>query len=385
MRRNLVTNLRNQNTISFVLDWMTMAAVGQARFSEDMKVDNTSQDKILQPDPPVQEGETHEIQEEIKETNAMGTCSDGEHVHGQSRETTLPMGYKMIPKRGEDIVLNAHRTLTFLESNNPILWSQVLDMWSIRHESETCLIQYQLVQNVSVNGLKEILENACKLLRKGNQNSHQLSAYLFVLNVCCMTSAVVRRAVSFPGMVPLFKDFINNYLIGFIGTPFDEAGPLVNLAGSLAAILNMVEKFMAFSTSSQSDDLLPWWKTIDELCLDRSSAICNDKLKDNVNTFDGLEIVSVMVISVSQTMKMMQATDPPPPCNIMKLLDPRGYNAVFCSSLQCPVFVEEDGVLLHCARCKPAPYCSRRCQRAHWKQGHREKCWKITWDLNVVL
>ena len=364
---------------------MTMAAEGQARFSEDMKVDNTSQDKILQPDPPVQEGETHEIQEEIKETKAMGTCRDGEHVHGQNRETTLPVGYKMIPKRGEDIVLNTHRTLTFLESNNPILWSQVLDMWSIRHESETCLIQYQLVQNVSVNGLKEILENACKLLRKGNQNSHQLSAYLFVLNVCCMTSAVVRRAVSFPGIVPLFKDFINNYLIGFIGTPFLKAGPLVNLAGSLAAVLNMVEKFMAFSTFSQPDDLLPWWKTIDELCLDRSSAICNDKLKDKVNTFDGLEIVSAMVISVSQTIKMMQATDPPPSCEIMKLLDPRGYNAVFCSSLQCPVFVEEDGVLLRCARCKLAPYCSRRCQRAHWKQGHREKCWKITWDLNVVL
>ncbi|KAK0475667.1 hypothetical protein EDD18DRAFT_193658 [Armillaria luteobubalina] len=30
--------------------------------------------------------------------------------------------------------------------------------------------------------------------------------------------------------------------------------------------------------------------------------------------------------------------------------------------------------LPYCSRCKSFQYCSRSCQRAHWKAGHKEKC-----------
>lgn len=42
---------------------------------------------------------------------------------------------------------------------------------------------------------------------------------------------------------------------------------------------------------------------------------------------------------------------------------------------------EADGVemrlLMKCSRCKRAQYCSKDCQRQHWKQGHKSECQPI--------
>ena len=35
---------------------------------------------------------------------------------------------------------------------------------------------------------------------------------------------------------------------------------------------------------------------------------------------------------------------------------------------------DEDKKLLICTRCKQIGYCSRACQVAHWKKGHKEQC-----------
>ena len=34
----------------------------------------------------------------------------------------------------------------------------------------------------------------------------------------------------------------------------------------------------------------------------------------------------------------------------------------------------KSGATQQCSRCKVVKYCSRECQRRHWKAGHREEC-----------
>uniref|UniRef100_K1R9X6 Uncharacterized protein n=1 Tax=Magallana gigas TaxID=29159 RepID=K1R9X6_MAGGI len=40
----------------------------------------------------------------------------------------------------------------------------------------------------------------------------------------------------------------------------------------------------------------------------------------------------------------------------------------------CSFCGEESPDLLKCSRCKEMYYCSRDCQRGHWREGHREDC-----------
>ena len=361
--------------IYFVLDWMAMAE-GQEGLSETIEVADASRDGALEPQSPVVE-KPHDRQNENKKTQPKETRRDKAHRNGESNEITLPVGCKVTPKNEQNIVLHTNNIMEALKAT--YLHALPYD-YSIEQ-------LYQVYQNVSVHDLKDILENTCILLREGHQNSTELLASISTLCCSCTTSAAVKRVLSFPGIVPLFKDFIDTYMIAFISTPFLKSDQLAPLARSLTLMLCIIGKLMAFSKPSQSGDLLTWWKAIDELYQNRCrSAFSNFTIHRAINNdCDGLEFLSGCLIVVSKSMEQMQATHPPQPWEIVKRLNPLQYYAVFCSSLQCPVFAEEDGVLLHCARCKLAAYCSRQCQRQHWKQGHKEKCWKMTWNLNLRL
>lgn len=37
-------------------------------------------------------------------------------------------------------------------------------------------------------------------------------------------------------------------------------------------------------------------------------------------------------------------------------------------------FIDEDGFEFRCSRCKSAYYCSRKCQKKHWRSGHKFDC-----------
>ena len=50
-----------------------------------------------------------------------------------------------------------------------------------------------------------------------------------------------------------------------------------------------------------------------------------------------------------------------------------------CCSPMCSVEKSDGGKdLLKCSRCKTARYCSKECQRYHWKNGHKQLCNSLT-------
>jgi hypothetical protein len=45
-----------------------------------------------------------------------------------------------------------------------------------------------------------------------------------------------------------------------------------------------------------------------------------------------------------------------------------------CEGCECDNVEEEFHAFSVCAQCKTAVYCSKKCQRAHWKEGHKTTC-----------
>ena len=50
------------------------------------------------------------------------------------------------------------------------------------------------------------------------------------------------------------------------------------------------------------------------------------------------------------------------------------FYMILCSSPQCMALTQADRVFAHCGRCMMARYCSKECQRSHWKAGHKAHC-----------
>ena len=48
-----------------------------------------------------------------------------------------------------------------------------------------------------------------------------------------------------------------------------------------------------------------------------------------------------------------------------KKIDPSNKDCAYC---------ETSGAKLTCGACKAAHYCSKACQKQHWKNGHKERC-----------
>merc|ERR1712034_232364 len=45
-----------------------------------------------------------------------------------------------------------------------------------------------------------------------------------------------------------------------------------------------------------------------------------------------------------------------------------------CSSYECKKVEPYIGAFKHCGRCRLKYYCSIKCQKKHWKNGHKEEC-----------
>merc|ERR1712113_462468 len=58
--------------------------------------------------------------------------------------------------------------------------------------------------------------------------------------------------------------------------------------------------------------------------------------------------------------------------------DPRPHPAIMCAN--CRSVEPASGAIQFrlCSQCKVARYCSRECQKAHWKSQHKHQCLPIT-------
>lgn len=56
------------------------------------------------------------------------------------------------------------------------------------------------------------------------------------------------------------------------------------------------------------------------------------------------------------------------------LLPPSGSGSAGAHCWSCGVQEDQELELLRCSKCKTARYCSKDCQRQHWRDGHREEC-----------
>ena len=45
-----------------------------------------------------------------------------------------------------------------------------------------------------------------------------------------------------------------------------------------------------------------------------------------------------------------------------------------CSAYECKKIEPQVGAFKHCGRCRLKYYCSIKCQKNHWKNGHKEEC-----------
>jgi hypothetical protein len=45
-----------------------------------------------------------------------------------------------------------------------------------------------------------------------------------------------------------------------------------------------------------------------------------------------------------------------------------------CSSYECQNVESHPREFKTCMRCRTTKYCSRKCQKKHWKQGHKKEC-----------
>ena len=50
----------------------------------------------------------------------------------------------------------------------------------------------------------------------------------------------------------------------------------------------------------------------------------------------------------------------------------QGHEEKSCG--QCGRGQEEGEKFHHCSRCKVVPYCSKACQKQHWRGGHKDTC-----------
>ena len=231
---------------------------------------------------------------------------------------------------------------------------------------------FRIMQEIAETGLNQLLDFICA--QEGNERLVFLSTPLLVLELCCSSSAVVRRVISYPGIVTTMQEIIEENIgtvLQWLSRPYTHMDDIqIVTCTTIRYTIQLVGKFMPFLT--QKKGLLAWWTARITQYLDTAreawrSALVSSPLHMLCGT---LLYVNEAKCDLEKNGNIRQ------PFDVIGAMNHGAYYGVFCSSLKCSVMAWRDGVLPHCSRCMLARYCSRECQKYHWKHGHQKNCWK---------
>ena len=293
-----------------------------------------------------------------------------------SAESTRDSNIKMI--------LRGH--VEHFKTNAPVVWSKTNEMLTrvlngepsfgleliltqqVANEDSLCRkALWRLFQTVSECGLHELLKHISK--QYGPQRLVYLGGPLLLLEGCCSSSAVVKRVLAYPGIVKLIQEFIETNIETNwqFSKGMSDSDSITCVIGTCA--LCLVGKFMSFPKDLKR--LLAWWNNHMSPLMDATV-----KFSQSSSTPEGFGTWCDALILINDVKLAIENGAIREPIQVIGSLNYTGFYGVFCSSLKCSVLVDRDGLLPHCDRCMLARYCSRQCQRDHWKQGHKWQCWK---------
>ena len=289
-------------------------------------------------------------------------------VGDDGRPCPVHTGIIYVALAEDSILLKEKQILEWMFNNDPWLTEQMKYHYSIARKNPIALLDhYRVFQNISEIYLKQLLDHIFQ-----QKVGLTLHSALIVLGQCCSSVAVVKRVMDYPATIPFFKNIIQENLEKVLRSPLKGIDASY-LCGVLAFCLGFIGRFIAFP--KRAKDILTWWSTEFVSLRDK---VLSTLEKTTLNT-DDIAVVCESYLTLETVINNM-ANLPDPDIRATQAL--RIYNlgknyVVFCSSLRCSVAVQKNSVLPHCSRCMLARYCSRQCQRYHWKNGHRETCWKL--------
>ena len=265
-----------------------------------------------------------------------------------------------VPTNGQVVQAKSVEIMERISSGNPnVLFELTLTTDLAREDIILQNTIHRTMQHISESGLKQLLN----LINKHYQDKLFSAAPLMVLHGCCSSSAVVKRVLVYPGIVKLLQAIAEDN-IGVVSQwarTGQEGFHPINFI-TFGNVLILIGKCMPFS--KQSDGLIAWWNT------------CITRYIDVLKAISSPGMICHLLLEVNQVKLDIENGLSRAPFEVISDLNYFASYRVFCSSLRCSRSARKDGVLPHCSRCMLARYCSRQCQKDHWKNGHKENCWK---------
>ena len=265
-----------------------------------------------------------------------------------------------------DVLSKTNEMLTRVFTGEPLFGFELTHMLYAADKERLCRnVLWRCFQSVSECGLRELLYHISK--NDWTQRLLSLGVPLLLLDGCSSSSAVVKRIAVYPGFVELMQAIVETNM----GTIWQEMRNKHAYLGDCPAVivaLTLVGKCMSFTKKLR---LLTWWNIHVSPHIDTAL-----KFSQSPSTPGIFRLWCKSLLLINDVKCMIENGNMREPFNIICALNRTGQYGVYCSSLKCSVLVDKDGLLPHCGRCMLARYCSRQCQRDHWKQGHKEQCWK---------
>lgn len=252
----------------------------------------------------------------------------------------------------------------------------IIDMEDKANPQEAEIIQcFHIAQTLCERSLEEIF----RLFIREDELLH-VHTLICCFDYCLSTSAAVKYVLRFKGdysWIQLLEGRFTLFMQNHFDCP-DEEGTFI--LGILSRILHIFTKCLPFVNHSEElQDIFSNLLIIRSLETDIERRLKADPAFRA--TEKGRRTFMIMT-QMRALNKMMGLINSGTPMGYEKgMLHERvsvcnpGYRYyVFCSNPRCRYINVRDRYMAHCGDCLLTRYCTKKCQKLHWKNGHKENC-----------